>query len=132
MSNRVVSGSSLARVELAVGLTVPPSVLKYRPTGDLVVVVVAPAEERTAGGIVKTEATRRAEEGGAGFIISIGPDVGERLAEAAGTIDVLGLPVVWGRYAGEGLMVYDIEEEHRTRFRILDEAKILLVEPPLP
>jgi co-chaperonin GroES (HSP10) len=127
---RVISGDALNTVEAKVGLKIPDSVLNRRPTGDLVVVVVAPAEERTEGGIYKPESTRRAEEGGAGYIISIGPDVGERLAEAAGTSDLLGLPVVWGRYAGEGLVVYDIEEEYRTRFRIIDEEKILLVEPP--
>lgn len=129
MSDRVLSGTALARVEAAVGLTIPQDVLKWRPTGALVVVVVEPVAEKTAGGIVKPRSTQLMEEGGAGYIVSLGPEAGERLAEAAGTVDLVGLHAVWGRHAGESLVVFDTEDEFRTRFRVVKEEFLLLVEP---
>lgn len=133
MSDRVLSGDTLSQVEALVGLTLPPDVLKWRPLGPLVVVVTEPVSETTASGrIIKTPATRAMEEGGAGYIVSVGPEAGERLAEAAGTIDIVGLHAVWGRHAGEALVVFDTEDDFKTRFRIIKEEHLLLVEPLKP
>jgi chaperonin GroES len=91
--------------------------LKVRPLDDRVVVEPLEAEEKTAGGILLPDTAKQKPQ--RGRVIAVGPgklqDNGERHALSV----VVGDEVIYGRYAGNDILV------ERKEIKILRESDIL-------
>jgi chaperonin GroES len=91
--------------------------LKIRPLDDRVVVEPLEAEEKTAGGILLPDNAKQKPQ--RGRVLAVGPgklrDSGERTALAV----TKGDEVIYGRYAGNDIMV------ERREVKILRETDIL-------
>lgn len=127
----------LAYVEAQPGAcAIPDEVSRAIPTGDKILVLVEAPPEMTQGGLVKPQQVIDREMGGSGWIITLGPDAGELVGQAAVALsdqesinrgDLVGAKVVWGRYGGEALVVTERDDEFKSRFRIIKEEHIMCV-----
>jgi hypothetical protein len=129
----------LEAVEQAAGLTIPEALLRGSPTGDKLAVLVEMPPERSEGGrIIKPQEVLAREMGGSGWIVALGPEAGHDLLAAAGVESrdqLLGRKVVWGKYAGDALVVTDRDDEFKSRFRIIRDEFVMWVCPatePIP
>lgn len=66
----------LAWVEEQLGQQVPQDVLRARYLGHRLAIAVAPADERTDGGLYIPDSIREAERGGEGYILVLGDAAG--------------------------------------------------------
>lgn len=90
---------------------------KLRPLDDNIVIKPAPAEEKTAGGIVLPDAAQ--EKPLKGTVVAVGPGrtlkSGKRLEPCVKTGDT----VIFGRYAGNDIKIDGVEH------KIMREAELL-------
>jgi co-chaperonin GroES (HSP10) len=141
----LVPGSTLPpsrRAALAkkLGRDLPEEVWSQHLTGHRLLVVPEPVSERTAGGVLfkpRSTVKRQELEMGAGWVIAVGPLVGQPGAPHPGGLmclrpeDALGAHVLYKQYSGTNLKVSEEDTEFEGNLIVLTDRDCLAWTPDL-
>lgn len=128
------------RVDLAalLGRELPPEVWDQQLTGHRLLVVPEPVSERIAGGLLwkpRSVQKRQELEMGAGWVLSVGPCVGQPGApHPVGLLctqpaDLLGAHVVFKQYSGTNLRISEEDTEFEGNLICLTDRDVLCWTP---
>lgn len=140
----ILPGSTLPpgprRASLAVllGRDLPEEVWAQQLTGHRLLVVPEPVSERVAGGLLwkpRSVQKRQELEMGAGWVLSVGPCVGQPGAPhpvgvlCTAPTDLLGAHVLFKQYSGTNLRISDEDTEFEGNLLILTDRDVLCWTP---
>lgn len=97
----------------------PEDILSLNPINEGVIVLRAPASEKSDGGIYYPDSAKQQMH--LGWIVRAGPAA--HLPLGIEQVDIIGLPVMWGRWMGGGIPVYPHEADFQCRFVFMQSAK---------
>lgn len=127
-------GRRRAALDLILGRKLPDEVWEQQLTGHRLLVVPEPVSERVAGGLLwKPRSVQQREklEMGAGYVIAVGPCVGQPGApHPVGVLcvqptDMLGTHVLFKQYSGTNLRISDEDTEFEGNLIVLTDRDIL-------
>lgn len=131
-------GPRRVALETLLGRTLPSEVWDQQLTGHRLLVVPEPVSDRVAGGLLwkpRSVQKRQELEMGAGYVISVGPFVGQPGAQhpvglqCVEPAHALGIHVIFKQYSGTSLRISEEEAEFEGSLLVLTDRDILAWTP---